>query len=49
MTAYVVAAASTTPLWGKLGDRHGRKALLEIALAGFVAASALCGVGDDIG
>ena len=26
VTAYVVAAAaSTTPLWGKLGDRHGRK------------------------
>src|SRR4051812_41452345 len=26
VTAYVVAAAATTPLWGKLGDRHGRKA-----------------------
>ena len=49
VTAYVVAAASTTPLWGKLGDRYGRKALLEIALAGFVAASALCGIADDIG
>src|SRR4051794_10623229 len=33
VTAYVVAAAATTPLWGKLGDRHGRKRLLEIALA----------------
>ena len=32
VTAYVVAAAATTPLWGKLGDRHGRKRLLEIAL-----------------
>jgi EmrB/QacA subfamily drug resistance transporter len=48
VTAYVVAAASTTPLWGKLGDRHGRKALLEIALACFVAASALCGLANDI-
>jgi EmrB/QacA subfamily drug resistance transporter len=48
VTAYVVAAASTTPLWGKLGDRYGRKALLEIALAGFVAASALCGLARDI-
>ena len=27
--AYVVAAAATTPLWGKLGDRHGRKRLLS--------------------
>src|SRR3954465_8806052 len=42
VTAYVVAAAATTPLWGKLGDRHGRKLLLEIALAGFVGTSALC-------
>ena len=36
------------PLWGKLGDRHGRKLLLEIALAVFVAASALCGAAQDI-
>src|SRR5437868_14346359 len=43
VTAYVVAAAATTPLWGKLGDRHGRKRLLEIALVTFVGASALCG------
>ena len=26
VTAYVVAAAASTPLWGKLGDRHGRSA-----------------------
>src|SRR5881296_1044256 len=38
VTAYVVAAAATTPLWGKLGDRHGRKPLLQAALAGFLAA-----------
>ena len=25
VTAYVIAAAATTPLWGKLGDRYGRK------------------------
>src|SRR3954451_8396964 len=49
VTAYVVAAAATTPLWGKLGDRYGRKALLEIALAGFVGASALCGLAQGIG
>src|SRR3954447_3478853 len=28
VSAYVVAAAATTPLWGKLGDRYGRKRLL---------------------
>jgi EmrB/QacA subfamily drug resistance transporter len=48
VTAYVVAAAAATPLWGKLGDRHGRKRLLEIALAVFVTASALCGAAQDI-
>src|SRR3954451_9993124 len=48
VTAYVVAAAATTPLWGKLGDRHGRKRLLEIALVTFVGASALCGAAQGI-
>jgi len=48
VTAYVVAAAATTPLWGKLGDRHGRKRLLEIALGAFVVSSALCGAAQDI-
>src|SRR5262245_57789559 len=48
VTAYVVSAAATTPLWGKLGDRHGRKALLQISLAVFVTASALCAAAQDI-
>jgi EmrB/QacA subfamily drug resistance transporter len=48
VTAYVVAAAAATPLWGKLGDRHGRKALLEISLTMFLVASAACGLAGDI-
>jgi len=48
VTAYVVAAAASTPLWGKLADRHGRKLLLEVSLVVFVAASALCGATQDI-
>jgi MFS family permease len=48
VTAYVVAAAAFTPLWGKLGDRHGRKRLLELSLVMFVAASAVCGGAQDI-
>ena len=48
VTAYVVAAAATTPLWGKLGDRHGRKLLLEVSLVVFVLASALCAAAQDI-
>src|SRR3954464_7521718 len=42
VTAYVVAAAAATPLWGKLGDRHGRGRLLAAALLLFVGTSALC-------
>jgi EmrB/QacA subfamily drug resistance transporter len=48
VTAYVVAAAATTPLWGKLSDRHGRKLLLQLSLAMFLGASALCGLAQDI-
>src|SRR5690349_7161361 len=44
VTAYVVAAAATTPVWGKLGDRRGRKPMLELALVMFLAASAACGL-----
>ena len=48
VTAYVVSAATATPLWGKLGDRHGRKRLLEASLATFLAASALCGIAQSL-
>jgi MFS family permease len=48
VTAYVVAAAASTPLWGKLGDRHGRTLLLEVSLPVFVAIAALCGAAQDI-
>jgi EmrB/QacA subfamily drug resistance transporter len=48
ITAYVVSAAASTPLWGKLGDRHGRRGLLEIALALFLAASAVCGAAQSM-
>jgi len=48
VTAYVVSAAAATPLWGKLGDRHGRKLLLEASLAIFLASSALCGVAQSL-
>jgi EmrB/QacA subfamily drug resistance transporter len=48
VSAYVVSAAAATPLWGKLGDRHGRKRLLEVSLAIFLAASALCGIAQSL-
>src|SRR5436190_2138361 len=48
VSAYVVAAAAVTPLWGKLGDRLGRKPMLELALVAFVTTSALCGAAQDM-
>ena len=44
VTVYVLASTATTPLWGKLGDRHGRRALLGGALSLFLIGSAACGV-----
>jgi EmrB/QacA subfamily drug resistance transporter len=48
VSAYVVAATAATPLWGKLGDRHGHKRMLEVTVAWFVAASALCGAAQTL-
>jgi EmrB/QacA subfamily drug resistance transporter len=48
VTAYVVAAAATAPLWGRLGDRYGRKLVLEASLALFLATSAACGVAQSL-
>jgi EmrB/QacA subfamily drug resistance transporter len=48
ISVYVVTAAASTPLWGKLGDRHGRKLLLELSLVLFLAASAVCGAAQDM-
>src|SRR4051794_4685811 len=48
VTVYVVCATAATPLWGKLADRRGRKGLLQLALAVFVGASAVCGAAQDL-
>ena len=48
VTAYVVTATASTPLWGKLGDRHGRRKLLLAALGLFLVASAACGLAQDL-
>jgi EmrB/QacA subfamily drug resistance transporter len=48
VTAYVVAAAATAPLWGRLGDRYGRKLVLELSLAVFLVSSAVCGVAGSL-
>src|ERR1700716_2805843 len=44
VTAYVLAAAAATPIWGKVSDLYGRKDLLRAAILLFVLSSALCGI-----
>jgi MFS family permease len=48
VTAYVLASTAATPLWGKLGDRHGRRGLLAGALGLFLLASACCGAAQGL-
>jgi EmrB/QacA subfamily drug resistance transporter len=49
VTAYLLAGAATTPIWGKLGDLYGRKGAFLSAIALFLAGSVLCGLSQDIG
>src|SRR5712664_1770254 len=48
ITGYLVASTVVVPLAGKLGDLFGRKPFLIGGMVGFVAASALCGVAQDM-
>jgi EmrB/QacA subfamily drug resistance transporter len=42
VTAYLLAATAVTPLYGKLADIVGRRAILLSAIAVFIAGSVLC-------
>jgi MFS transporter, DHA2 family, multidrug resistance protein len=48
LTSYIVAAAIMTPLSGWLADRIGRKRMFLISIAGFTAASMLCGIATSL-
>jgi DHA2 family multidrug resistance protein len=48
LTSYIVAAAIATPVTGFLEARLGRKRLFLIAVAGFTAASVLCGIATSL-
>ena len=47
-TAYLVTSTTMTPIAGKLGDLFGRKPFLLAGMVGFVAASALCGLSQNM-
>jgi MFS family permease len=49
VTVYVLAAAATTPIWGKLSDQLGRRALLRAAIGTFLVGSVLSGAATSLG
>jgi EmrB/QacA subfamily drug resistance transporter len=49
ITAYLVPATVTLPLYARLSDRFGRRPLLLIGMALFLAGSALAGVAPTMG
>src|SRR6266516_2038521 len=47
-TAYMLGSVVTVPLYGKLGDVHGRKPLFIVAIVIFLVGSALCGAAQNM-
>ena len=47
-TAYLVTSTALVPVAGKLGDMFGRKPFLIAGMIGFVSASALCGLSQNM-
>src|SRR3981081_3346422 len=47
-TAYLITSTALVPVAGKLGDMFGRKPFLVAAMLGFIAASALCGLSQNM-
>ncbi len=43
-TAYLLTNAVTVPVYGRLGDRHGRREMLFVALGIYVLGAIVCGV-----
>src|SRR5947199_8930468 len=48
VTAYLLAATITGPLYGKLGDLYGRKKVLQSAIVIFLIGSMLCGLSQSM-
>src|SRR6188508_695710 len=48
VTAYLLTSTVSGPIYGKLGDVYGRKAVLQTALVIFIVGSALCGTSQNM-
>jgi EmrB/QacA subfamily drug resistance transporter len=48
VTAYLLSSTVVGPVYGKLGDLYGRKAVLQSAILIFLAGSALCGISQNM-
>jgi EmrB/QacA subfamily drug resistance transporter len=49
VTAYLLAATVSIPLWGRISDLYGRKGLFQAAIVVFLAGSTLSGVAQTLG
>ncbi len=48
-TAYLLSSTIMVPIWGKLSDIYGRKPILILGIAIFIAGSVLCGMAGEFG
>ncbi|HSV41589.1 MAG TPA: MDR family MFS transporter [Nocardioidaceae bacterium] len=48
VTAYLLTATASTPLWGKISDLYGRRPLFQIAILIFIFGSLLAGFAQNI-
>jgi EmrB/QacA subfamily drug resistance transporter len=48
ISGYLLTSTTTVPLWGRLADIHGRRRVLLVGMAWFVATSLLCGWAPDM-
>jgi EmrB/QacA subfamily drug resistance transporter len=46
---YLLASTVMVPLYGRLGDRYGRRDILLVALGGFMLGSLACGAAQTLG
>jgi EmrB/QacA subfamily drug resistance transporter len=48
VTAYLLTSTAATPIFGKLSDIHGRRAVMNPAIVIFILASALCALSQNL-